>query len=220
MAIYLSGLGYLMIGSLPVALLSAIASATTANPLLWYVTRAAAISAYVTLSSTVILGLGRSLSRTARLRTPWTLDEAHQFLAVLTAGFVALHLLSLVLDPLLPFPLLNLVVPVDEPYRPLAVDLGVLGLYAVVVVLLSSWLRRRIAYARWRMLHYTSFVAFVLVTAHGIFAGSDTGETWMHFVYLGAAGAVVLLVLVRLLWSPQPTQDQRMSQHTSARSPV
>src|SRR5215510_16483358 len=107
MALYLTDPGSLTLGSLPITLLSASARTATANPLLWYVTRAAAISAYVTLWSTVILGLCRSLSRMARLKVPWTLDEAHQFLAVLTAGFVVLHLLSLVFDPLIPFTLLN-----------------------------------------------------------------------------------------------------------------
>src|SRR5262249_6247925 len=120
MWMHLVSLRSLSLGPLPIALLSASASATTADPLLWYVTRTAALSAYVTLSSMVVLGLCRSLVRIARLRNPWTLDEVHQFLAVLTAGFVALHLLSLVFDPLIPFALLNLLLPGDEPYRPFA----------------------------------------------------------------------------------------------------
>ena len=192
--------------ALPAAALTS--GASTVNPLLWYVTRAAAVSAYVTLTATVLLGIWRSLARVARIRTPWTLDEAHQFLAVLTAGFVALHLIALVFDPLIPFSLLNLLLPIAEPYRWFAVDLGVLSLYALVVVLLSSWLRRYIAHARWRTLHYTGFVAFCLITLHGLLAGSDAGQAWMRLVYLGASVGVGALVVFRLLSPSQPAQAQ------------
>ncbi len=48
------------------------------------------------------------------------------------------------------------------------------------------------------MLHYLSFVAFILVTAHGLLAGSDTNEPWMRGIYAGAAGAFAILALMRL----------------------
>ena len=186
------------------------ASATTANPFLWYVTRAAAVSAYITLSATVVLGLVRSLGRVTHVRLTWMLDEAHQFLALLTAGLVALHLISLVFDPLIPFSVLNLLIPLSEPYRPFAVDLGVLTLYGLVIVLASSWLRHRMKYASWRALHYISFAVFLLVTLHGILAGSDAGSPWMRDVYIAASGIVILLVLVRIFVSTDD-QDPRRS---------
>ncbi|HET8905404.1 MAG TPA: ferric reductase-like transmembrane domain-containing protein [Ktedonobacterales bacterium] len=190
------------------------ATTSTANPFLWYVTRAAAVSAYVTLSATVILGLLRSLARVSRLRNTralWLLDELHPYLAMLTVAFVVFHLLSLIFDPLIPFSLLNLALPLDQPYRPLPVDLGVLALYGLLVVWLSSWMKRRIAYASWRTLHYTSFIAFLLVTLHGIFAGSDSAEPWMILLYLGISGAVGILVLARIFWpAPQPTSASRV----------
>jgi methionine sulfoxide reductase heme-binding subunit len=189
------------------------ATTSTANPFLWYVTRAAAVSAYVTLSATVILGLLRSLARVSRLRNSralWLLDELHPYLAVLTVAFVVFHLLSLIFDPLIPFSLLNLALPLDQPYRPLPVDLGVLALYGLLVVWLSSWMKRRIAYASWRTLHYTSFIAFLLVTLHGVFAGSDSGERWMILLYLGISSVVGILILARIFWpTPQPASTSR-----------
>lgn len=197
--------------SAPFSSLTVSLAAASANPFLWFVTRAAATSAYITLAVTVIIGLLRSLARVSRLRnsrTLWLLDELHPYLAVLTLAFVVLHLLSLIFDPLIPFSLLNLVLPFNQPYRPFAVDLGVLALYGLVIVWLSSWMKRRIAYASWRTLHYTSFIAFVLVTFHGIFAGSDADEPWMRLLYLSIAGAVTLLILVRLFW-PEPQVANR-----------
>lgn len=191
-----------VIGASAVRFLAA-ASATTANSLLWYVTRAAAVSAYVTLTGTVLWGIARSLVRVSQVRSRraiWLLDEAHPFLALLTAAFVALHLLSLVFDPLIPFSLLNLLLPIGEPYRPMAAALGVLALYSLAIVQFSSWLRRYIAHARWRALHYISFAVFALVTLHGLLAGSDAGEPWMRAVYLAGSGAVAVLVVARIVW--------------------
>jgi methionine sulfoxide reductase heme-binding subunit len=191
------------------------AVSTTANPLLWYVTRAAATSAYVTLAVTVILGLFRSLGRVSRLRDSrilWLLDELHPYLAVLTLALVVLHLLSLIFDPLIPFSLLNLLTPLDQPYRPFAVDLGVLALYGMAAVWLSSWVKRRMRYATWRALHYTSFVAFALITLHGILAGSDAGEPWLRALYLGFSGIVVALTLARIFWpTPQPVNQSQVA---------
>ena len=213
-----AGLAAAPLAALSAAVTSAASatSAATVNPLLWYVTRAAAVSAYITLTATVVLGIIRSLTRVGRIRVTWMLDEAHQVLALLTAAFVTLHLLSLMFDPLIPFSLLNVLLPIAEPYRPLAVDLGVLALYGLAIVLVSSWLRRSISHARWRALHYTSFAVFLLVTLHGILAGSDAGQPWMRLVYVGAGGAAGLLVLMRLLWSSRDRSGQLTTGTTTA----
>jgi predicted ferric reductase len=175
----------------------------TANPFFWYVTRAAAVSSYIVLTVVVLLGIARTLVRTAGSRASWVLDETHQFLALLTAALVGLHLLSLLLDPLIPFSLQEFLLPVAEPYRPFAVDLGVLTLYGLVILWLSSWLRRYISHTSWRALHYTSFVVFLLVTLHGVLAGSDSSLSWMLLIYLGASASVILMGLIRLLWVPE-----------------
>jgi sulfoxide reductase heme-binding subunit YedZ len=177
---------------------------TVGDTTYWYVTRAAAISAYALLALTATLGLLRSLARTAPMRARWLLgglDELHQFSALLAAAFVALHLGTLLLDSYLRFSLVNLLFPLGEPYRPFATDLGVLALYALGIVLFSSWLRGHLSYRAWRTLHSTSFAAFALVTAHGLLVGSDAGTPWMRGLYLVAAGGVGALVTLRVLVS-------------------
>src|SRR5262249_37453498 len=77
--------------------------------------------------------------------------------------------------------------------------LGLLGLYALVAVLISSWLRRRIPHPTWRALHVASFAAFVLITLHGLLAGADTAQPWMRAVYTGAAASIAFLILMRVL---------------------
>jgi predicted ferric reductase len=167
-------------------------------PLLWYLTRTFAVASYIALTLTVILGMLRAIARTTGERLSWVVDELHSFVASLTAGLIAGHLVSLKLDPFIPFAVNNLIVPGDQPYRPLASNLGVLAFYAMTVVLVSSWFRALIPYRFWRFLHVFSFVAFGLVTAHGLLAGSDASEPWQRALYGMAIGAVGFLTLLRL----------------------
>jgi sulfoxide reductase heme-binding subunit YedZ len=176
--------------------------ARAADPTLWYVTRAAAVSAYVLLLLTVDLGMLRSVARELSGRVSWLLDELHQFISLLAAAFVALHLLALLFDPFISFSPLNLLLPLGQPYRPVPVDLGVLALYALGVVLVSSWLRRRMSQRTWRTLHNASFAVFFLATLHGLLAGSDAGQPWMHALYVGAAASVLFLVVARIFAQP------------------
>jgi hypothetical protein len=59
------------------------------------------------------------------------------------------------------------------------VDLGVLS-----TVCLSTW----------RLLHYTSYAAFMLVTAHGLTAGTDSQKLGFQLLF----GASVLLTVILL----------------------
>ena len=175
-----------------------LAATTSANPLMWYLTRTTALSAYVVLALLVSLGLLQSIARTSRERLPWVVDALHQFLGLLFGVLVVFHLLTLIADPLIPFSITNILIPRHEPYRPLAVDLGVLALWTMALILASSWLKRHLPYRFWRLLHFLSFATFVLASLHGLLAGSVSGELWMKAIYAGAAAIVGILTLLRL----------------------
>ncbi len=183
-------------------------SSLAADPTLWYLTRGAALTAYLLLVATTALGIGistRAFDSVAR--RPLVLD-LHQVLTLLMVAFVALHLATLLFDPFIHFGPAQLVWPLGEPYRPLWVALGVVGLYALAVVTLSSWARRHLAYTTWRALHYVSLVAFVALTLHGILAGTDAATPWMLAVYVTSALAVAALLVLRLVQAagqPKPT---------------
>ena len=178
------------------------ALATKADPTMWYITRAAAVSAYILLTLAVDVGIMRSLARQLGERVSWIVDEIHQFIALLAGAFVVLHLATLLLDPFIHFSVSNLVIPLAEPYKPLGTDIGVLALYGMAVVLVSSWLRQRISYGFWRALHYTGFVVFALVTIHGLLAGSDASMPWMRAIYTGATVSVIFMTAMRILLKP------------------
>ena len=181
-----------------VAALMAHGALAAASPTLWYVTRTVAVAGYLALSASVVLGLLRTLARRTNERLSWLVDEAHQFLSILAVVLVAAHLISLVFDSFLPFAWVNLIVPVNEPYRPLAVEFGVFAFYSLVAVSLSSWVKRALPYGFWRLLHYLGIVTFALVTVHGWMSGSDTNEPFMRVIYGVSVGAVAFVFAMRL----------------------
>jgi len=197
------------------SLLPAVPTASS-SPVLWYLTRATASAAYVALTLATICGMLRGIARGAGAQLSWVVDELHQVLATCFAGLVVLHLITLYYHTFIPFTLVNFLLPGSQPYRPLAVNLGVLALYTMVIILLSTWFRRHLSYRVWRVLHYLSFATFVLVTLHGLLAGSDAGEAWMRALYAGASAAIGFLVLMRLLTSlskasaPEASKPERV----------
>lgn len=176
-------------------------TASKADPTLWYLTRALAVSGYIALSVSVALGLIRSLARVFGEGALWVLDELHQFSALLAGLLVAGHLLTLLFDPFLPFTLSNLFIPVNEPYagHDLGVGIGVLGMYGMATLLLSSWARGSLPYSFWRAVHYLSFPTFLLVTLHGWLTGSDTVTIWMPIVYAASAAGIGFLTAIRMI---------------------
>ncbi len=173
--------------------------AEASSPVLWYLTRATASASYVVLALSVFCGLLRSIARGSGERLSWVVDELHQVLATIFGVLVFLHLVTLYFDTFIHFTLANFLLPGSQPYRPFAVNVGVLALYTLVIVLISSWGRRFISYRFWRCLHYVSFAALVLVTLHGLLAGSDAGELWMRALYAGVSAALGFMLLMRVL---------------------
>ena len=187
----------------------------------WVILRAAGIGAYLMVFLSVAWGLvsttgalGRKVSKAAGI-------SIHQFVATCGLFLLAIHLGGLLVDSFMPFGLADLTVPGISSYRPVATALGVLAMYAMVFVLVTSWMRKRIGTTWWRRSHLLAVPTFVLSMAHGVFAGSDTGRPWMWWIYLATGMFTVFLVVVRGLsagYRPQraPTAPQRRSVRPSA----
>jgi methionine sulfoxide reductase heme-binding subunit len=197
------------LATLAAPLLSAMRSAGIDDPTLWYVTRGAAATAYLLLTAVMAFGIILSFRGLEGLMRGWRVYDLHQVLTLLLFGFVGLHLVTLYLDPFEPFSLLKLVWPFAETYRPLGTALGVLTLYLLLLVALSSWARRLLSTRLWYLLHLVSYVAFVLVTIHGLLTGVDSQTPWMLGVYTGSSALVVLLTLGRIYFAAQAARERR-----------
>jgi predicted ferric reductase len=165
----------------------------------WYTTRAAAVTAYLLLSTTTILGLSISTHWLDRLISRATAFALHEWLSWLALASVGLHVGALLVDQFQPFSLSEVLVPFASGYRQVATGLGVLGLYLLGTITISFYLRAHIGQRAWRTLHYGSFALYLLATAHGIFSGASQDLPWMRCVYIASAAAVGYLLAGRIL---------------------
>lgn len=173
-------------------------SAALGGKLPWYTTRAAAITAYLLLSATTLLGLTITAKGPNRPFSRATVFALHECLSWLAWAFVGLHVVALLVDRYQPFSLADVLIPFAAPYRTLATGLGVIGLYLIAVLVSSFYVRRWLSQRVWRALHFSSFLLFVLATLHGMGAGSDTTQPWMRITYLASAAGVLALLAYRI----------------------
>jgi DMSO/TMAO reductase YedYZ heme-binding membrane subunit len=122
-------------------------------------------------------------------------------------------------DSYVHFSLLNVLVPLSGDWHPLAVAWGILGLYLLLAVELTSLARTSLPRGLWRRVHYASFVVFVTTTLHGLTAGTDARSPALRLAYLAVSALVAALTAPRFLTSPgRPSPAHRPGFSATARS--
>ena len=167
----------------------------------WYSSRILGFLGYWALTGSVIYGLLMSTGILDAIAHRAVSFSLHQELSAVAIGLIAMHGAVLALDTFIQQSVYELVVPFAGPYRPVWVGVGQLAFYLMVVVYASFYLRNHIGQRGWRLLHYTTFLAFVGGTCHGLMAGTDTSAPWAMWSYVGASVAVVFLLGYRITLS-------------------
>ena len=179
----------------------------------WILLRAAGVGAYVMLFMAVAWGLVATTAVVTKRVSKPAANQFHQFVATTGLVLLGVHLGLLLIDPYMPFHVLDLLVPMRSTFRPIAITAGVLAMYATVAVMVSSWVRKKLSTKVWRSIHLLAVPAFTMALAHGIFSGTDTQRWWMWGMYAVTGLIVVFLVLVRGLSygyrPPRPAPPER-----------
>jgi predicted ferric reductase len=164
--------------------------------ILWFATRGAGIVSLILFSTVTCLGLLAVARTQARWWPRFLTVELHRNLALLSLAFLAIHIGTAVFDPFTHLGIAAAFVPLASVYRPLPVAFGVVSVYLVAAVIVTSLLRERIGHRVWRAIHWTSYASFPLAVEHTLTAGSDSFSQWM----LGITAACVLAVGGALLY--------------------
>jgi predicted ferric reductase len=180
---------------------------------MWFITRSAGIIAYLLLWLSMVWGLAiPSKILGNRLSGDFTFDF-HQFLSLLSLGFLGLHIFILTADRFLPFTVAQILVPFLAPYRSVWVGIGTVAMYLLVLVTVTFYIRRRIGMKAFRYIHFTSLVAYLGAVAHAFMAGTDSSLPVIQLMYAGTFLVVVFLTvywLAALAWNRR-TADARLT---------
>lgn len=147
----------------------------------WFVSRSSGVVAYVLITLSVLWGLVQSGALWRRRVPPLLALGLHSYLSWAGLALAALHALILLGDSSTGYDLAQILTPFVSTYRPIPIGLGIVGFYLMIILSVSFYLRRWIGQGSFRLLHYTSFGAFALVTLHGVLAGTDSGPLWLLY---------------------------------------
>jgi predicted ferric reductase len=170
----------------------------------WYTARAGGLVSWGLVLASCIWGLLLALRVGGRRPGPaWHLS-VHRYLGALALAFLSVHVVSLIADSFVQFDLASVLVPFASTWHPLAVAWGVIGLYLVVAIEITSLLRNRISRAAWRGIHLTSYVVLVVTTIHMLTAGTDAHDVLPEALAVGIGVAVVFGGGMLLTWRSAP----------------
>jgi len=96
--------------------------------------------------------------------------SVHNWTAYLLMVAMTTHPLMLLFIVKPKFGVASIAVPIFSPVQPVENTLGAVGFYLLLVVMISSLLRRRLGWRTWKALHLLSYIAAPFLFLHGIFA--------------------------------------------------
>jgi sulfoxide reductase heme-binding subunit YedZ len=195
--------------------LSGVLETASQNHLFWYLSRTSAFLAYILLFINIVFGLGLKTKFLDKLSARWQSFDLHQFSALLAMAMITLHIFSLLGDQYMSPTLSDLLIPMSASYRPIWTALGILSFYVLIIIVLSSYLKRFIGQKIWRMIHMLSFVLFYVILYHGLRSGSDTQTWWAQLMYVSTGSAAAFLFLWRFLLAGPAENDTSITRQTA-----
>ena len=168
----------------------------------WYLARGSGISSWFFGATSVMTGLVLSSKATLTPRPNWQLD-LHRYQGALSLSMLALHISALVADTYSHFTLSGIFIPFASSWKPLPVAWGIVAMYLLITVELTSLLRKRLSERVWHTIHLSSLVAYLLSTAHFFQAGTDHRRAPALLAIVAMTGLNLGLLSFRILADPR-----------------
>lgn len=174
----------------------------------WYLTRASGIVAAITCVILMLSGIGLLTGHTFSFLEPITAWASHRALGIAFGISVLLHVIALYFDSFVPFNLIDLLVPFASTYKridifglpvgSLYVALGVLSLYIIAAVVITSllWIEKKPKL--WKVTHLLSYMAMIFVFVHALYLGTDLSHGILRWIWIALAGVVLIASFARL----------------------
>jgi predicted ferric reductase len=168
------------------------------NTAFWYASRATGIVALLLLTAVLVLGI--LVNRQGRLPglPRFAVTDLHRNLSLLSVAFIAVHVLTAVLDTYVHIPLISAVIPFASGYERLWLALGAISLDIMLAMIVTSLLRGRLNRVLWRAIHLLAYLSWPVAFAHSIGSSRDLQQGWMLYLAVGCALIVAAAVTWRL----------------------
>ena len=165
--------------------------------------------ALVLLTAVVLLGI--MVNRRGRLPglPKFATTGLHRNLSLLAVAFVAVHVVTAILDPYVTIGFASAVIPFTSPYKPLWLGLGAVSLDIMAALILTSLARARIGRGTWRAVHWLAYACWPIALAHGFGSSTDMRNGVLLALAVVCTAAVAAATWWRIASSaktPQPAE--------------
>src|SRR5437868_355474 len=168
------------------------------NSVLWYTTRGAGEVSLILLTSVVVLGILSALRVQSATWPRFLTTGLHRNLALMTLIFLALHIVTAVVDPFTNLGWTAALIPFTSYYRTFWLGLGVISSELLLAIVMTSLIRGFLGHRAWRAIHWLTYAAWPVGVLHGAGTGTDTWSAWMLAITAGCVAAVGMSILLRL----------------------
>ena len=132
----------------------------------------------VLLTAVVVLGMATTSRREGQLWPRFLSARMHRNVSLLALVFLAIHIVTAILDPFAHLGWRDAVIPFASSYRTYWLGLGVVAAELVVALAITSSIRSRLTYKIWRTLHWVAYACWPVALLHGVGTGSDVRAGW------------------------------------------
>ncbi len=180
----------------------------------WLLIRASGITAWGLLTAVVAWGLILATRFPPRVASAQRLMHMHRWLGALALAVTAGHVGLILVDPVVPFTLVQILVPFTAPWEPVAVALGTIALWLLIPVSVMRLLRTPMAgagaVAVWfGRAHWLAYAAWPVATAHYVLAGTDALTEWSIGLLIAGTAVVAGALVVWGFARPTPPGQHR-----------
>jgi methionine sulfoxide reductase heme-binding subunit len=170
-------------------------SGTTA---FWYASRATGVVSLLLLTAVLVLGI--LVNRQGRLPglPRFAVTSLHRNISLLAVAFIAVHVVTAVLDSYVSIPILAGVVPFASSYERGWLALGAVSFDIMLAMIITSLLRGRLNRVLWRAVHLLAYLCWPVAFAHSIGSSRDLQHGWLLDLAVGCALVVAAAAAWRL----------------------
>jgi sulfoxide reductase heme-binding subunit YedZ len=187
----------------------------------WYMSRATGIVALILLTAVFVLGIAVRGKSTLPGLPRFGTTDLHRNISLLAVAFVAVHVLTAVLDSFVHIPLLAAVVPFSSGYERLWLGIGAVGFDLMLALIVTSLLRGRLNPRLWRAIHLTAYLCWPIALVHSVFASKDLRQFPMMFIAIASVVLIIAAVAWRVVHAARqvPSADRVTMLLDAAREP-
>jgi DMSO/TMAO reductase YedYZ heme-binding membrane subunit len=173
------------------------------TPWAWYTTRVSGLVGFFLLFASIFLGVAIRLPFLQKIIKPSYSYSTHCWISLQAVIFAFIHGASLLFDKYLGFNVADIFVPLalkSDIVNPIFLALGIIGFYLMIVLVVTSYLRKYIGQKIWRLVHFLNIILYIFVIVHAYFLGTDMKNPVTRDIFLALNGILILLFILNIIY--------------------